>query len=67
MYAIGVQEQSDFVRIGRYTFNTHVQETIIGGYGGYLENAHYFKFFLWKELEPRCQQRAAGSLELSAK
>ena len=27
-------------------------------------NADYPSFFLWNELEPRCQQRAAGSLEL---
>ena len=27
-------------------------------------NADYLLFFLWNELEPRCQQRAAGSLEL---
>ena len=29
-----------------------------------MENADYPSFFLWNELEPRCQQRAAGSLEL---
>ena len=27
-------------------------------------NTDYPSFFLWNELEPRCQQRAAGSLEL---
>ena len=27
-------------------------------------NVDYLLFFLWNELEPRCQQRAAGSLEL---
>ena len=30
-----------------------------------MANADYPLFFLWNELEPRCQQRAAGSLELS--
>ena len=30
-----------------------------------MANADYPSFFLWNELEPRCQQRAAGSLELS--
>ena len=29
-----------------------------------MANADYLTFFLWNELEPRCQQRAAGSLEL---
>ena len=29
-----------------------------------MANADYLLFFLWNELEPRCQQRAAGSLEL---
>ena len=29
-----------------------------------MANADYPSFFLWNELEPRCQQRAAGSLEL---
>ena len=29
-----------------------------------MANADYLSFFLWNELEPRCQQRAAGSLEL---
>ena len=29
-----------------------------------MTNADYLSFFLWNELEPRCQQRAAGSLEL---
>ena len=29
-----------------------------------MANAGYPSFFLWNELEPRCQQRAAGSLEL---
>ena len=29
-----------------------------------MENADNLTFFLWNELEPRCQQRAAGSLEL---
>ena len=29
-----------------------------------MVNADYLSFFLWNELEPRCQQRAAGSLEL---
>ena len=29
-----------------------------------VANADYLSFFLWNELEPRCQQRAAGSLEL---
>ena len=31
-----------------------------------MANADYPSFFLWNELEPRCQQRAAGSLELHA-
>ena len=31
-----------------------------------MANADYPSFFLWNELEPRCQQRAAGSLELLA-
>ena len=31
-----------------------------------MANADYLSFFLWNELEPRCQQRAAGSLELLA-
>ena len=31
-----------------------------------MANADYLSFFLWNELEPRCQQRAAGSLELMA-
>ena len=30
-----------------------------------MANADYPSFFLWNELEPRCQQRQAGSLELS--
>ena len=30
----------------------------------YMAYADYLTFFLWNELEPRCQQRAAGSLEL---
>ena len=30
-----------------------------------MANADYLSFFLWNELEPRCQQRAAGSLELT--
>ena len=29
-----------------------------------MANADYLSFFLWNELEPRCQQRAAGALEL---
>ena len=29
-----------------------------------MANADYLSFFLWNELEPRCQQWAAGSLEL---
>ena len=29
-----------------------------------MANADYLSFFLWNELEPRCQQRAAVSLEL---
>ena len=29
-----------------------------------MANADYLSFFLWNELEPHCQQRAAGSLEL---
>ena len=29
-----------------------------------MANVDYLSFFLWNELEPRCQQRAAGSLEL---
>ena len=29
-----------------------------------MANADYLSFFLWNELEPRCQQRAVGSLEL---
>ena len=29
-----------------------------------MANADYLSFFLWNELEPRCQQQAAGSLEL---
>ena len=29
-----------------------------------MANADNLSFFLWNELEPRCQQRAAGSLEL---
>ena len=29
------------------------------------ENADYPSFVLWNELEPRCQQRVAGSLELT--
>ena len=29
-----------------------------------MVNADYLSFFLWNEVEPRCQQRAAGSLEL---
>ena len=29
-----------------------------------MATADYLSFFLWNELEPRCQQRAAGSLEL---
>ena len=29
-----------------------------------MANADNMSFFLWNELEPRCQQRAAGSLEL---
>ena len=32
-----------------------------------MANADYLSFFLWNELEPRCQQRAAGSLELPVK
>ena len=31
-----------------------------------MANADYLSFFLWSELEPRCQQRAAGSLELAS-
>ena len=31
-----------------------------------MTNTYYLSFFLWNELEPRCQQRAAGSLELWA-
>ena len=31
-----------------------------------MANADYPSFFLWNELEPRCQHRAAGSLELPA-
>ena len=30
-----------------------------------MAKADYPSFFLWNELEPRCQQRAAGSLELA--
>ena len=30
-----------------------------------MANADYLLFFLWNELEPRCQQRAVGSLELA--
>ena len=30
-----------------------------------MANADYLLFFLWNELEPRCQQRAAGSMELT--
>ena len=29
-----------------------------------MANADYLLFFLRNELEPRCQQRAAGTLEL---
>ena len=29
-----------------------------------MANAEYFSFFLWNELEPRCLQQTAGSLEL---
>ena len=29
-----------------------------------MADADYLLFFLWNKLEPRCQQRAAGSLEL---
>ena len=29
-----------------------------------MATADYLSFFLWNELEPRCQQRTAGSLEL---
>ena len=32
-----------------------------------MANADYPSFFLWNELEPRCQQRAAGSLELTTR
>ena len=31
-----------------------------------MANADNLTFFLWNELEPRCQQRAAGSLELTS-
>ena len=30
-----------------------------------MENEDHLLFCLWNELEPRCQQRAAGSLELT--
>ena len=59
-----------------YRYRNNAQMAHTGRYGGSgrwqallkmaitMANADNLTFFLWNELEPRCQQRAAGSLEL---
>ena len=51
-------------RTGRYGGSERWRELSLLKIAINMANADYLSFFLWNELEPRCHQRAAGSLEL---
>ena len=58
------RNNAQMVRTGQYGGSERWQGTVIIEMAINMANADYPSFFLWNKLEPRCQQRAAGSLEL---